>query len=44
MYNTAGQLVKVLLDHDRDVSVLSKGVYFLKITTDKGVETTKVTK
>lgn len=44
IYNTAGQLVKVLLDHDRDVSVLSKGVYFLKITTDKGVETTKVTK
>ncbi|EKB61675.1 T9SS type A sorting domain-containing protein [Bergeyella zoohelcum] len=44
IYSTAGQLVKVLLDHDRDVSALSKGVYFLKITTDKGVETIKVIK
>lgn len=44
IYNTAGQLIKVLNSHQRDISDLSKGIYLLKINTDKGTTIQKVIK
>lgn len=44
IYNTAGQLVKVLFRGNTLVQDLAKGVYLVKITTDKGVITEKIIK
>lgn len=44
IYNTAGQLVKVLFKGNTQVQDLAKGIYLLKITTDKGVTTDKIIK
>ncbi len=44
IYNTAGQLVKVLFRGNTQVQDLAKGIYLLKITTDGGVITEKIIK
>ena len=44
IYNTAGQLVKVLFKGNTQVQDLAKGIYLLKITTDRGVITEKIIK
>lgn len=44
IYNTAGQLVKVLFQGNTQVQDLAKGIYLIKITTDKGVTTDKIIK
>lgn len=44
IYNVAGQLVKVLLKGNTAVQDLPKGVYLIKVTTDKGVITEKIIK
>lgn len=44
MYNMAGRLVKILFRGNTIVQDLAKGVYIVKITTDKGVITEKIIK
>lgn len=44
IYSTTGQLVKTFTGNQADVSVLAKGIYILKIETDKGNQTAKIVK
>lgn len=44
MYNMAGRLVKILFRGNTIVQDLAKGVYIVKITTDKGVITERIIK
>lgn len=44
IYNTVGQLVKTTKDKSLNVSTLAKGVYFIKIKTDKNEISTKFVK
>lgn len=44
IYATTGQLVKTFAGNQADVSSLPKGIYILKIETDKGTQTTKIVK
>lgn len=44
IYNTAGQLAKVLFKGNTQVQDLAKGIYMVKVTTDEGVITQKIIK
>lgn len=44
IYNTAGQWMKTLMGSDRNISELSKGIYFLRIYTPKGSQHIKAIK
>lgn len=44
IYATTGQLVKTFTGNQADISALAKGIYILKIETDKGTQTTKIVK
>lgn len=44
LYSGTGQLLKVLLRNNRNISDISTGVYLLKIYTEKGIKTKKIIK
>lgn len=44
IYATTGQLVKTFAGNQAEVSALAKGIYILKIETDKGNQTAKIVK
>ncbi len=44
IYSATGQLVKVLVNNNTNVSSLAKGIYLVKITTNNGVVTEKIIK